>query len=862
MNSSPDSNPSDRPTGSPRQEPGSGRLALLAALALAMLLTWAVREIHNVRINADEGSRPPDPGAWFISDPDSHYHVRRLARLLEDGSVSGTDDYLNHPHGAAIPWPPYYTYFLAGTLGPFAPALQSESPADALREPHDRRLWLEQKVSLVPCALAVLTALALGLGVNLLLRDWLRARALAQLPAPAQRLAGPLAIAALVAGCELAFYNASVQYSGIGVGDHHAFVTCLTAWIFVALMHGLARCRSASRASGWIWGGVAGVLTGILLGAWVGGLMYVLIVQAALGLLLVASGLGATGDAPDHSGRRSRGQAALAPLGFGFHVAALLALAPAVLASPWKVAGTPGAPGANPWMVVNLSWFHLGQLALGALVFVPLLPRRTLGSSFARAWPFAVAALLVLLGGGSWLLEIGPAAGIKEGFEWAGRSNQFMDYITESQPMFGRVTGGFDVFLKYVGPGGVLLPLGWLLLAARAWRARETAAVIPLVAAPLMLVQALAQRRFADTLVVPLALILGWLAFELALLVARRLPVGLRGPLGRRAPATWAVSAGLALLALGATAAANWRIASDAYLKMFVMQPRQRWSQGRGARFQRETRLQLEWLRSWEDAAPGALLAQWERGHTIEWGADRPTVGTNFGIYVGVDSYLDPWRFLLAEDPTEAERMLVERQARYVQVTAHFARMLPTMLHVLAPDTLGEYYAKTLEGAVVFERLYATLGAQLSLDGRRVTPTAEGLVSAGTSVDFLRLVHVTDGAFPTVFLPFSPGPFPLGLLYEHVPGARLTARGAPGQTLSVALELHYDLARRTHVVDWQQSALVDADGKAELRVPYSTTSANGIGHAISSAAWTLGQRSGRVDISEEAVLNGSTIELP
>jgi hypothetical protein len=70
-------------------------------------------------------------------------------------------------------------------------------------------------------------------------------------------------------------------------------------------------------------------------------------------------------------------------------------------------------------------------------------------------------------------------------------------------------------------------------------------------------------------------------------------------------------------------------------------------------------RLVYRWVgghaRSGEDPAGNeAVLAHWDRGHVIEWVADRPTVATNFGSYLGVESYRDPPRFFLSEDVSEA----------------------------------------------------------------------------------------------------------------------------------------------------------------------------------------------------------------
>ena len=778
---------------------------LALALVLSLALTWALREIHNVRIGYPEAV-PDDPAQWWCYDPDSQYHMRRLLRLFEEGApVAETDPYLNHPHGALVPWPPYYTYFLAAVLGPFAP-----------EEPEALRAYIERGVASVPAFLALLTALGAALA----------AAALARASAPPEPLELPRAsarasaAAALVAGVHIAFFNGSVQYSAFGIGDHHAFVTAATAWMLAATAAGLARERRDSRRAGLAYGAAAGALSGLLLGAWAGGLMYVLLVQAVLGLLLFAHG--------------RRAHRSLVTFGLGYHAAALAVLLPAVWTSPWK--------REFPWMVVNLSWFHAAELALGALVFAPLFWIESPGAG-ARRWPWIVAAALALGAAVGWMLDAGPIAGIREGFAWAGRSNEFMAFITESQPLLIGGRNRIGDFFKYLGYGVLLLPWAWALACSRGRRQGDARFAVWVAVTPVLLFQTLVQRRFADCLGPPFAVLLGWLAGELA--AGRARPRLARAPLGL-------LLAGAALLA----ALANWRIAHDAYK---ILRAGQRWVGGPDAAYNRETRTQLEWLRAQPGAPPGAVLAPWEQGHFIEWGADRPSVGTNFGSYVGIDSYLDPWRFLLGEDPAAAEALLERRDARFVQVTSHVTRTVPTMIHLLAPGEDSSYYVMTPDSTSVQPRFYDTLAARLLLNGGHLDPEAKAL--AGPSLDFLRLVHVTDGAQAKVALPYAPPPYPFGFLWERVAGARLRARGSPGERLRVELEVQYDLERRAHTLAWYGEAEVGPDGRAEVRVPYATSAPNGIGQALGRARWTLGEASGRVDVPEQAVLEGLALEI-
>src|SRR5688572_18724310 len=90
---------------------------LALAVALVVALAWIGRELSNVRVT--EAPRDPSRG-WFSADPDTHYHARRLARALDEGlPVAETDPWMDFPHGAAIPWPPYYAYVTHALVAPF-----------------------------------------------------------------------------------------------------------------------------------------------------------------------------------------------------------------------------------------------------------------------------------------------------------------------------------------------------------------------------------------------------------------------------------------------------------------------------------------------------------------------------------------------------------------------------------------------------------------------------------------------------------------------------------------------------------------------------------------------------------------------
>lgn len=734
---------------------------LVAALFI-VALAWAARELHDARI------RIPEEEGWLTYDADSFYHDRRVARVFEEGlPVAAEDPFLDFPHGAKIPWPPYYTLLASAAV---APGMPSDATA--------RRGHIERGLARLPRIF--------GVGTSLLTT------------AAGWSVAGPAA--GLFAGAYHALALASISYSRIGIADHHAWISLLLMALLFGTARSLAPGALGSSRKGAIHGLALGCLAGVMLGCWVASLVYVVVVQLVLGLLL-----------PGHARAPRPG---LAPLGLAFHLGAIATVLPAVWSSPWKEDA--------PWVVVELSWFHLAHLALGALVFLPLL-----GGRSPRGYPWILASALVLAV--AVLLGAGGSAGsaVRDAFAWAGRTDTFMSGIRESRPLLGAGSEGAGELFQLLGYGVLALPVAWVVLT---WTCRTRRQLLPwVVALPVLGVQAALQARFADSLAAPLAVGVG----ALGLCLPRT---------SRRA--TWAavlLALPLALLAQAPSATATWRIAT---------------AEGpvRGGplvRRARALRSMLAWLRENTPATRDyAVLAAWQHGHAIEWAAERPTVATNFGSYLGDDSFAQPARFLLAEDGPSAEAVLERRRARYVLVTAQLPSSLAGLLEASSHPEPGRFlerydaYSGTLRAA-----WFATVGASLIQGGR---PRTSEQGEPGASLDFVRLVHAARVADP-------PGGGPYGWIWEHVPGARIEASATAGSVLTIEFEVDY--AAAGHRIRFARTAVAGADGVVRMRVPYATMDDNGDGRVLGVPRWTLAQRSGPLRITEADVLEGRTVSL-
>jgi asparagine N-glycosylation enzyme membrane subunit Stt3 len=788
----------------------SGNLArggVVAALVLLGALSWWMREVEHRRLTLVGNA------GWVTTDPDTLYHARRVERALAEGRVAGSDAYLDHPHGSPIPWPPYYTRLVAWALAPFAP----EDPA--LRRP-----WVEMRVASAGRVFGVLTTLlaaAAGWGA-----------------------AG--GVGACLAGGYHAVCAASIAYSKSGNGDHHAFVGLLLGLVLVVLGRGFGEQALARRAAGWRTGCLAGALTGLLLGAWVGALAYVVVVDLALAWLLFVNA--------------RRPLAGLAPLGLGFHAAALVVLLPAAAASPWR--------SVDPWMLINLTWFQPAFLAAGALVFAPLFALNRAGAAW-RCYPWIVGGSLALAGAA--LLLGGRAGGLGEAFAWAARTDAFMERVDESRPLVG--SGRYGELFEFVGFGALLLPPAWALVARGAWRGRLE--LVPwAVAVPLLALQAARQGRFADALVLPLGVTLAHAARELlerarppargvargapaaalALLLALSLNLHSVGKALRSSCARMAASGHRGLLqALGEAGLGLLGPAESA-----VQRERPAQLGARGA---------ADWLRLERGRGAGGdsrgVLALWSYGHVIEWAADRPSVATNFGSYVGPESMADPCRFFVAEDPAAARALLERREVGWVLVTSDLPNSINLMIEQAAPERRDEYAGPPDARGVHSARpaWFRTLGARLLFDGDVVYPMgAPADAPPVRPLDFLRLLYVAPQSDPGRRLRTPTDVSPAAWLWELVPGAEIEARGEPGERLEVSIPVRYPKAKRQ--VTWSAGAPVGPDGLARLRVPYATVDPNGDGWVSpGTARWRLGPAGGELLLGDADVTGGRRVEL-
>ena len=404
-----------------------------------------------------------------MADGDTYYHALRAERIARDWPhVPWIDPGMNHPEGAAIPWPPLLDQIIA-------------TVSVATGEPTSEHV--ARVAALVPVIAGVLLVLATAALARALLGGgawWDAALLIALLPA-------------------------AVRQSFVGRPDHHVLEQLLGVAAFLAYLRG-SRGKGGQR---WWIAGLSAALA-LCFWNWPG---------SALNLFILATHAGAMHLAlPGGEPAASRAAGTLAAGGAG--AAAILAATIALWGPPdalWSGSLTP---------ITGLSVALCAATSLGSAVL--WLSRRW--APLLR-WPGRAGSLVVAASASALFLLAIPAGvrqGVERGLTALRASNAWFDSIGEFWPIVGSgrqpLTYELVVAVMAFGLTPFLAALAaWLL--GRAWKAfpdRRLELGFLAVWASTTIGLAVARRRFESYAVVSLAVLAAWVVREGVGLARRR----------------------------------------------------------------------------------------------------------------------------------------------------------------------------------------------------------------------------------------------------------------------------------------------------------------------------------------------------
>ena len=603
----------------------------------------------------------------------------------------------------------------------------------------------------------------------------------------------------LGAACLYALLPIAIEYSRVGNADHHAAAGLLGAILLLLYSEFLGPDARGARLV-WIAAGLA-LTRAALLGTWHGSLLYVALGEVAIVLYGVA---------------RNRSDVLMAETASVLVSAGLAAL---------LVAATP-TPIAGPWSATELSHLHLLAFTLAAVVSTLCVALQRFHPLLSPGWRVAraggIAGVLVLAAAGiPNLLE-----GLRPAFEFLTRTDDWGSSVQEQLPLFfdrGRWSGdageGWLGYYAYLLP---FVPLAFALLADSP-RLRSRALFLfawSFVFGGLTLYQLRFGNDFAAVGCVGFAL---FISMGCAWLQRRT-------GIGARSTAALCLGIGLLLALPGlnrylrplATHTFSFLAAEDTGFDRGLLS-----IEGTQVRFAQQVSAVLppgvgcladDEL---ETVPHDGILADPALGHVLHQVAHRATPSDPFGPYIGEANYRAVLEFLFSESEESALEVAGRLNTPWV-ATAEAGGELPE--------------------ASIMRRLHRG-------DGNPAGPLPH--------LERFRLIHEGPaGGIPisVLFAADQQDAVPYKL-WEIVPGAVIQVVLPPRERVEARLAVETPSGRR---FVYHASAVSDAEGVANLRVPYATGATTGIRTGARYVLDSNGKR-WRAKVTEAAVLNSQTV---
>lgn len=236
-----------------------------------------------------------------------------------------------------------------------------------------------------------------------------------------------------------------------------------------------------------------------------------------------------------------------------------------------------------------------------------------------------------------------------------------------------------------------------------------------------------------------------------------------------------------------------------------------------------------------------SVMCWWDYGNWIMYMAERPVVASNFQA-----GWEDAAKFYLSEKEENATALLDERGSKYVFLD-----------HSMAYGKLGAIANWAHEDLTTYFMAQDYSGSQITvIPTQRLFNTTLGKLyyfdAAGTS--HFRLIYESK-----TFLGENPAKAQVKI-FEYVPGALIRVRTGPDQKVGCVLNMTSNQDRPFIYANQAASK----DGVLEMRVPYSTESryeCRAVDPYLIFSGNQMGVRMKHVNVSEDDVLNGRTVEV-
>ena len=786
--------------------PRESSVVTVIFLALLCAAAWALRMLPWRQVFTPEGI--------FFYEADPYYHLRRIMLIVQHfPQVPVFDRYMAYPEGAYCFWPPLFDFSIA-------------CAAMVAGCGHPSQRLVETVAALAPPVIGAITVIPVFFLARMIFNR----------------------AAAFIAAMAIALMPGHIAYSTIGRVDHHVAETLFFVLASLFLLKALVTPSTADvepqlapRRSSFIqllkairlWSVAAGVAMAAMFLVQSASTLYA---AALFGFIAIQAIVTIT--------RREDPSPLLANGAVAFGVAAIMLL-PFCNLDPWI--------GSSA--VLRLSWFHLALLsgaALGSALWAMLWKMGEGKHSLIMGVLLSGVALAIAAGA---IFTIAPGLwnSLEVGLAFFGRSDPWARTIVESRPLFRSIevlppTAFAEVELSW---GLYLVPVALGLILYREKPASSPPTLYLIVATLAVGGFAFMQQRFVNPFSVFVSLCIGYLvalAPSAITLLLRPKPL----------------SAGFAAAIQGLTFilimypsfsyfAPLWRSRYEAADRFFTVPP--------------EFYDAAKWLRhatppTLHFDSPSAIpeygvLCEWDKGHWIEYIAQRPVLANNFGSHLGRQEFVDSIKFYLARSEPEAMAIVRRYNVRYV-VTAPLWPNVQDYAAIAGQTRVTYVQSDSNTRTLRFSPSYASLiGVQLhECDGRSFDlPAGKDLRLKGPRLPHFRLVYEGNrpdtGRNEVREIPIK--------VFEVVKGARVKGHAEPSATVTASTKIVTNTGRSFEYV---ATAMTDKQGDFEMLLPYPTDGAAKMPvRAQGDYTLTCGSQKATLRVPESVAEAGGTVQV-
>ena len=615
---------------------------------------------------------------------------------------------------------------------------------------------------------------------------------------------------ALLAGLLLALLPAHFWYSQLGFVDHHVAVALVTTGLLAAVMS----VFSQSKGSGsWRRSLGLGAALAASLWIWPGCLLHVVITELGLTCCLV------------FSDRREKAVVWSRMFALANAVSFLLVL-PMSFGSDWERWGR-----FSPLVMSEFQPLMFALATLGFVLVSEIWKRIVFPVS---VWGRAIQVFVVFGAPLGFTLIAFPvlSEGLDSSWSWLAKGESFQASVGESKALFrnGRHRAE-EFFTRAI----YLAPLVLVIFWGHVRRREDRAAYFFLVGWSTALALAtLMQIRFSNSFSVAWSLLLAWSLVEIT--------SGARARFSERGRAQWIVllTGIIVLLFVVMPSVMSYRAYALNIARALRDEPPRR---NYVERLQVMRERMSDWIRNntaptdgWldEGAVPEyGILAPWSAGHVLKYVSRRPVVQDNFGDDAGLQGFETAHRYFRADSEEGALAAMEGMRIRYVIVRAsenqkrrdRFPRAMQTRLEKYRGSERWMVAKGTHQDPMHFSAL-----------------------------EHHRLIFESPALWPS-----SGQEEPLYQIFEIVTGARVEGVANPGDTVVARLKVQ---TRNGNAFEYVNRARADAEGRWQMRLPYSNESFSNAVETAPLYEFASGDARAKLRVSETEVLSGRRVRAP